>query len=632
MSTQSADVERRIDKGKARARATEDTPLLGSASGTSRTRLEDVAHTHRLVSGLLSVFFVTLSLCIVGFVLVVLIIFTYRSRAVSASPDELIQHALVVKGPDRVDVLNTTGDGGIWVMVHGRLGFDAGDVAGVNAAEEDSFILDVWKSLGRWGIRRLDRVSVNLSTVAITPAGDPGHGLATLSFPPLEVPLTANPPRDSSWLTPVALPVLIRPTKDVKTMMRFARNSWRDGMISVHVEVLQATVQGGAVGEESWRSYLKFAHSDIHTAVHISIPKLPGLPPPTGPLPDFAQLVTLQSFRITTEYHALVIDANATMIDPAPADFNMLVPSLPFVVSLLPYNSSDTNSSDTAPPVPIAAVHTQPFTLTRPNVSLSINGTVLPLAHNASGTLSAFLGNYVSARDSPVLLSTPLFPQLFARAVFPAPRPKPSILRDVAIRDMKIRPLGAGMVASGTVRARVVLPRGIEVGLDVARVFPDVLVYDGEVPSELNDELQTGVRVLNFPVDDGDRDVPPAPPLPDPLPPRAFAHIRPDNWLPSLSEPSESGEGEGSAVSVEAKIVDVPLEVLPGREREFSNFVSKVVFGSQGALAGVQGVAAVAVNVHGLPFENGRDSEMELTGLPFQGSVRIGKRTLLNGL
>ena len=80
-----------------------------------------------------------------------------------------------------------------------------------------------------------------------------------------------------------------------------------------------------------------------------------------------------------------------------------------------------------------------------------------------------------------------------------------------------------------------------------------------------------------------------------------------------------------NTVAVEARIEDVPLEVLPGREREFSDFMAKVIFGSQGALAGVQGVAAVAVRVEGLPFASRRDPEVELTGLPFQGSVRIGK-------
>ena len=40
----------------------------------------------------------------------------------------------------------------------------------------------------------------------------------------------------------------------------------------------------------------------------------------------------------------------------------------------------------------------------------------------------------------------------------------------------------------------------------------------------------------------------------------------------------------------------------------------------------MEGVAAVAVRVDGLPFANGQDGEMELSGLPFQGSVRIGKK------
>ncbi len=55
-----------------------------------------------------------------------------------------------------------------------------------------------------------------------------------------------------------------------------------------------------------------------------------------------------------------------------------------------------------------------------------------------------------------------------------------------------------------------------------------------------------------------------------------------------------------------------------------------MIFGSEGALAGVQGVAAVAVRVQGLPFENGQGKEMQLEGLPFQGSVRIGKKSLLH--
>jgi hypothetical protein len=39
---------------------------------------------------------------------------------------------------------------------------------------------------------------------------------------------------------------------------------------------------------------------------------------------------------------------------------------------------------------------------------------------------------------------------------------------------------------------------------------------------------------------------------------------------------------------------------------------------------------AVSVKVHGLPYSNPHgDGEMELHGLPFKGSVPVGKKTLL---
>lgn len=123
---------------------------------------------------------------------------------------------------------------------------------------------------------------------------------------------------------------------------------------------------------------------------------------------------------------------------------------------------------------------------------------------------------------------------------------------------MKIKP-GTTFLASGTVFARIVLPKGVEVGLDVHRVLPDVLIFDGEVPDS--------VKLPHGP--------PSSPSLPDPLPERAFARIRPDDWLTSLSVPDDPQDGEGSAFAVTAKIVDVPLEVLPGRQTEFSRFVRK---------------------------------------------------------
>lgn len=99
----------------------------------------------------------------------------------------------------------------------------------------------------------------------------------------------------------------------------------------------------------------------------------------------------------------------------------------------------------------------------------------------------------------------------------------------------------------------------MDVGINVNRVLPDVLIFDGEVPDTM-----------------GGAAPPVLPPLPDPLPEHAFGHIRPDDWLQSLSVPVDSDEGEGAAFAVTAKLVDVPLEVLPGRQNEFSSFVRKV--------------------------------------------------------
>jgi hypothetical protein len=128
---------------------------------------------------------------------------------------------------------------------------------------------------------------------------------------------------------------------------------------------------------------------------------------------------------------------------------------------------------------------------------------------------------------------------------------------------MKLIPKGTLFTASGTVYARVVLPQGMDINLDVNRVLPDVLVFDGEVPSP-------------FPGSKDENEDDPVPPLPDPLPERAFARIRPEKWLDSLSKVDEVPGKEGSTYTVTAKIVDVPLQVLPGRQKAFSNFVSKV--------------------------------------------------------
>jgi hypothetical protein len=189
------------------------------------------------------------------------------------------------------------------------------------------------------------------------------------------------------------------------------------------------------------------------------------------------------------------------------------------------------------------------------------------------------LSAYLSARPAAISICSPLFPSLSLDTVFPAPNPKPQILRNITIKDMMVKPSSNGTIfASGIVFAYGVLPKGMNVILDISRVFPDILVFDGPVPENATISGEDGGDGDDDDDDEDDDDLPAPMPLPDPLPERAFARIRPGKWLEALSVPVDPPEGEGSAVAVSAILTDVALEVLPGRKHEFSNFVGKVWF------------------------------------------------------
>ncbi|KAG6840233.1 hypothetical protein C0991_008017 [Blastosporella zonata] len=595
------------DKGKGRAHGpTERTPLLSAQSSSNILALHDHETAasreqsgRRLRSRLTMVFLGTLSICTALFVFLVLLAWSYAARVSKMTPDDVVRDGLVLQGPDRVDVLNITSSGEIWLAVDARLGMDAGGVVGVNSEPGDTGVSYLWKALGRWGIQQLDAITVDLSTIEIASKSDPSTVLASIVASPMTVPLTANPPAGSSWLTPVSTLIVIRPNTDPFTWIRFLRECWSQGSIDVQANVEQADVRGGHSVERTWRVWLHQKMVDVRTSVHFQIPSIPGLPPPghKDPFPSVHDLVTLKSFHVSSNFNHLDIRAFATAINPAPTNLNLSSPSLPFIVSLPGPNSSH-------PSIPVAAVSTAPFVLAYPNVSLDISGTALPLASNATPILSSFLSRYLSKQPNTILISSPLLSNLTVETVFPSPNPAPRILRNVTIKDMKIKP-GTTFLASGTIFARIVLPKGIDVDLVVSRVLPDVLVFDGEVPDTA--------------------ELPPASELPDSLPEGAFGHIRPEDWLKALSARDTPEENDGAAYAVTAKIVDVPLQVLPGRQKEFSNFASKVVFGTEGAVAGILGTAAVAARVRGLPLR-GRDGEMELMGLPFRGSVRVGKK------
>lgn len=267
MSSVDDDRTRIIVKGKGRARQEsidEHTPLLPSSS-VLPVETEVPPRRRHLTSKLVSVFLCSLSFCVLIIVLVALIAYSYGSRASTLSPEEL-RRSVRFKGPDKLDVIKIGPDGGIWLHVQGRIGVDAGEVIGVNDEENDNLITYLWKSFGRWGIRRVDRISVHLSTVEVHSRHD---FLANITLAPLELHLTTNPPPDETWLEGILIPLYLAPTRDPAAIIRFVRESWRDGFAQIETVTDHAIVSGGDLGEHSWRSKLHASRSNVRLPMRI---------------------------------------------------------------------------------------------------------------------------------------------------------------------------------------------------------------------------------------------------------------------------------------------------------------------------------------------------------------------------
>ncbi|THH09014.1 hypothetical protein EW145_g2327 [Phellinidium pouzarii] len=647
-------------KGKLRAPAEENsetTPLLGSSHQLIHDEIvpstELSRYRHRLLVLLSTVFLSTLGLCILVGLSLLALMYSYSSKVANAVREGVLDRTLVVRGPERVDVLNVT-EGSVWLQVDVRVGVDGGTAvdAVVDSGKTWFSPTDIQRALGRWMVRRMGQLTVSSDEITLL-SGE--RLLANVTIPAISLALTLDHPNDLSWLTPLSLPVQVNATNNATDLTVFAQESWRTGYVIATALMRHISVQGGSESETSWRSRLKVKQDNVIVPARLRIPDLPGLPTPGRgtPFPEFSDLVTLKSIHVTSANHSISIHASASVIDPMPASLHMRIPSIPFYVSLSDMNSSNTTA------VTVTTGHTKPFSFTHPNITLSLVGAVPPIPRSASPLISTFLSAYLSGVDAPITVGSPLFPALRIPALFPAPHPKPKLLQDVHIKDMRITLHGESILASGTIYAHVVLPMGINVGLDARKIWPDVLVFDGDVPDENDTSDYSYSDVLglftlpakptfNWPsrTSKGSKDKKkkeratiPKEPLPSPLPERAFARIRPDDWLPAHSEPITTPVGDAAEYEITAEVVDVPLEVLPGRDSLLRSFVAKVLFsGREGALAGVKGTAAVAAAVDGLPVRDRDDDDddddgsgehvMELTGLPFSGSVRVGRKGL----
>lgn len=252
-----------------------------------------------------------------------------------------------------------------------------------------------------------------------------------------------------------------------------------------------------------------------------------------------------------------------------------------------------------------------------PRINLSMSGEIVANLVDQTirdSPLSKFLQNYLHGLDNPIVVQglsrIPTFarnttfppewlldsmPSLSLGLTFPGPQPPPKIIQSVTIEHMRLAERAGKMRASGTIIAEVELPDGMKtVNVDIVEVLPDVLVYDGEA---------------------GEED-----PDPDDPPPRAFGHILPDEFLDSETEISTDPEYPYRLI-VRAPLYDIPLNVLPGRDKVLSDFVGKVVF-KGGEQAGVKGTASVRVELKGI------DGRVRLDGLPVKGEFWVGRQRL----
>ena len=357
-----------------------------------------------------------------------------------------------------------------------------------------------------------------------------------------------------------------------------------------------------------------FLRSEELVTNFLLVPDVPGLPDSRPPLIKLLQLV---SYSLLLQDDKLSIYAFATIPSPF-ASVKLSVPQIPYEVHLL---------APPLEPLPISSGIVAP-TLTPPNISLPITGEITPLAEpESSAILSSFLSQFLSGIPPPISIRSPLIPNLTIETTFPPPDPLPQILENVTVKHMSMAVApGGGWLASGEVWATIALPPGLHIPINVTHVWPDVLVFDGPVtpdPDELLDLHSThrpklpkihlpNITIPHFPKPKfphwpgipgnfpwhhiPSNDDPP--PLPDPVPEHAFARIRPTDWVVATTIESCDGhdamdsngwvlvnenyndcarepDGAGWKTTVMANVEKAPLQVLPGRDKQFRAFVSK---------------------------------------------------------
>ncbi|KIO21306.1 hypothetical protein M407DRAFT_29081 [Tulasnella calospora MUT 4182] len=643
-----------INKGKGRASETDErTPLLANEEGIVDGESSNVSTTadrhprdgnanpwnRRILVGailLLSTFFAGALVFAIGAG------YHYASWVAHVNPEQLVKQGVVLKGPSNVEVVNVAEDH-IELKVEGAVGIDADWIMGLER-EGGGLFGGARKSFGRWLVKRVDQVTVSLGQVELyAPYSRSQHRIPTdplvsLRASPVTIPLTTRrgdfDAVDDSWLTPISVPVFLAPNKNGSFIGEYAEEALKVRRLLATARVDWVKVDAGDA-RHWWKPWSLFEvkKTSVERVLRYDFPSSK----PSGPGSDdpIGSMVTLANYTLSSNPNTskLEVSALVDVVNPLPHSIHGAVQSpFEFTISLVAEAQipAPPPSNDTTPAIPLSApvarVFTDPIHFTHPNISLFLNGTILPIGKESLPLLSQFLSNYLTARPSPIEISTSAPLSLSIRTKFPAPKEKPKLIRTVKLDNVRIYPnpeTGEDLLAAGIIRAYLELPPGLEsLTLDVDRILPDVLVYDGPAPprqgsSEFASLWQGGsVDASIVATNDSGRVPFPAPPLPDPLPPKAFARIRPLHWLDAVNLPApDPSDPNKTVLMVRAEMEDVPLDILPGRDAVFQQFVQKILWKGF-AVAGVRGDAACGVGIEGISIGNGTD--MELRGLPVE--------------
>lgn len=233
----------------------------------------------------------------------------------------------------------------------------------------------------------------------------------------------------------------------------------------------------------------------------------------------------------------------------------------------------------------------------------------------------------------------------------PGTNETPELFKDLRMEDMKVKLGGRGgeggnddadLLASGRVVGEVVLPemaQGLAEGIDAKWIWPDVLVYEGDLPRSIvaaaaaaaavdsdavamspttMEEVSSSQVVLGAglattaPDDDDDDSVTQYPP--SPIPATAFARMRPSSSMTAETIHLPANGTHAARTLVSAHFVDAPLYLLPGRGDVLRRFVGKIIFGGK-ATASMKGLTSVRIGLSGF-------GEVELVEIPIEASFR----------